>query len=178
MGTVRRSESVTTRTRSLKAAFGGFGRMSGPQIDVVRSTQAEREASFEAKIKEINERNKKPSSDFTEFDWVKLNQVLSTDPTTGQKYIETSMEKTSRTFGQNPFIWIGGLATTGFLGAGLYAVISRNSRMQQNMMRGRVVAQGLTFGAIGMGVGLALKQNFEKKRAVTTRIPAESPNET
>ena len=72
----------------------------------------------------------------------------------------------------------GGLATTGFLVAGLYAVISRNSRMQQYMMRGRVVAQGITFGAIGMGVGLALKQNFEKKRAVTTRIPAESPNET
>ena len=81
--------------------------MSGPQIDVVRSAQAEREAAFEARVKEINERNKKPNTDFTEFDWVKLNQELSTDPTTGKKYLETSMEKTSRTFGQNPFIWIG-----------------------------------------------------------------------
>jgi len=151
--------------------------MSG-QIDVVRSAQADREAAFEARVKEINEKNKKPSTDFTEFDWVKLNQELSTDPTTGKKYLETSMEKTSRTFGQNPFIWIGGLATGGFLAAGLYAVIARNSRMQQMMMRGRVLAQGVTFGAIGIGVGMALKQNIDKKRAVTTRIPAETSNET
>merc|ERR1711992_432339 len=162
----------------IEGSLGGFGKMSGPQIDVVRSSQAEREASFEAKIKEINERNKKPTTDYTEFDWVKLNQELSTDPTTGQKYLETSMEKTSRTFGQNPFIWIGGLATGGFLAAGLYAVIARNSRMQQMMMRGRVLAQGVTFGAIGIGVGMALKQNIDKKRAVTTRIPAETSNET
>ena len=80
--------------------------MSG-QIDVVRSAQADREAAFEARVKEINEKNKKPSTDFIEFDWVKLNQELSTDPATGKKYLETSMEKTSRTFGQNPFIWIG-----------------------------------------------------------------------
>ena len=78
----------------------------------------------------------------------------------------------------NETYFSGGLATGGFLAAGLYAVIARNSRMQQMMMRGRVLAQGVTFGAIGIGVGMALKQNIDKKRAVTTRIPAETSNET
>lgn len=52
----------------------------------------------------------------------------------------------------NIFLFAGCLTTVGILGYGLYNFRHGKTRMSQRMMRWRIIAQGLTIVAIGVGV--------------------------
>ena len=79
----------------------------------------------------------------------------------------------------NLCFFTGGLATVGCLVGGLKNVLARDSGRQQTFMRGRVLAQGFTFGAIALGVVFAFKEKLSKqqKNAVTTREAPPPPKE-
>merc|ERR1712142_607653 len=135
--------------------------MSGP-VDRVRAN----EAAVEAAIKESQEKAF-GKQDFSQMDWIKLNQELQVDPKTGDFYTETRNEKFQRKFGNNPFILIGGISTAACLTAGLYGMLAKNSVFQQKMMRGCVVAQGFTFGSVFVGLAIALKNQLDRRSAVS-----------
>lgn len=84
---------------------------------------------------------------------------------------ETTLQKAQRKFTDEPFIPLGTLMTVAFLGAGLRAFHTGESRKAQFLMRGRVLAQGFTvavflagsyFGFISKGE----RQTMEGKMTV------------
>ncbi|KAK3705682.1 hypothetical protein QZH41_009515 [Actinostola sp. cb2023] len=79
---------------------------------------------------------------------------------------ETAKEKLLRKVKGNPFIPIGCLLTVGALGYGLFSFLRGNTKMQQQMMRARVLAQGSTLIAVIAGLGYELyldSKQSEKK---------------
>jgi len=139
--------------------------MSG-EVDRVRAN----EAALEAAIKS-NQEKAFGKQEFSQMDWIKLNEELQRDPETGKYFIETRNEKFNRKFGNNPFILIGAAGTAVCLTAGLYGMLAKSSAFQQKMMRGRVIAQGFTFGSVFVGLAIAIKNSLDKKNTVSTRIP-------
>jgi len=138
-------------------------------IDRIRANEAAVEAAITKNHEKVFGKQ-----EFSEMDWIKLNQEISVDRDTGKYYDETNSEKFNRKFGNNPFILIGSVATGFCLTAGIYGMLAKNSNFQQKMMRGRVIAQGFTFGAIGIGLAITLKNNLDKRRAVSTRQNQEN----
>ena len=59
--------------------------------------------------------------------------------------------------------YAGMLATVGALSYGIYGFQKGNQRIQQTMMRARVVAQGATVLVLVGGIALASMRNEEKK---------------
>ncbi|XP_068617293.1 HIG1 domain family member 2A, mitochondrial [Battus philenor] len=81
----------------------------------------------------------------TDLDWIQLRRDMGTAH-------ETTKEKFVRKFGENPFVPIGCLATTGALSYGLWCFRTGRSKLSQRMMRLRIVAQGFTITALVVGV--------------------------
>lgn len=90
---------------------------------------------------------------------------------------ETTLQKAQRKFTNEPLIPLGTIMTVAFLGAGLRAFHTGESRKAQFLMRGRVLAQGFTvavflagsyFGIISKGE----RQTMESKMAVADKGPA------
>ncbi|XP_046977196.1 HIG1 domain family member 2A, mitochondrial [Vanessa cardui] len=89
--------------------------------------------------------NEEPS----DLDWIQLRREM------GPSYhVETTKEKFARKFSANPFVPIGCLATAGALSYGLWCFRTGRSKLSQQMMRVRIVAQGLTITALVVGVVL------------------------
>eukprot|EP00953_Heterococcus_sp_UTEX-ZZ885_P023273 12800-Heterococcus_DN1.PRE.2 len=68
---------------------------------------------------------------------------------------------------KEPLVPIGCAVTVGFLLAGFRAFTGGNQKLSQHLMRGRVVAQGLTLAAIFAGAAMQrdkLKRAEEKVR--------------
>ncbi|XP_049872291.1 HIG1 domain family member 2A, mitochondrial [Pectinophora gossypiella] len=83
----------------------------------------------------------------SDLDWVQLRQEMG-----ATHHVETTAEKFGRKFSENPFVPIGCLATASALAYGLWTFRTRNSRLSQQMMRLRIVAQGFTITALVVGV--------------------------
>merc|ERR1711973_269692 len=107
--------------------------------------------------KEINmapEENKNSASenfDFAEY-WA------------SQARQESIKEKFIRKVKENPFVPIGCGLTVGVLGYGLASFLRGDGKMQQYMMRARVVAQGSTVGAVILGLGYATYKEMKAKK--------------
>ena len=97
------------------------------------------------------------SFNFNIFFASQLNKQLAVNRETGVKHQETANEKLVRKFWENPFIPVGAVITTGFLVNGLFRFGRRDSAGSQVMMRGRIVAQAFTVGALMVGVALNIK---------------------
>ncbi len=67
---------------------------------------------------------------------------------------ESGSDKLRRKFREDPLVPIGALGTILFLGAGLASFKRGQAVKSQLMMRGRLVAQAFTVGALCMGVFL------------------------
>jgi len=76
---------------------------------------------------------------------------------------ETTGQKIKRKIRENPFVPLGMLATVGALSYGIYGFQKGNQRIQQTMMRARVLAQGATVLVLVGGIALASMRNEEKK---------------
>lgn len=59
---------------------------------------------------------------------------------------------------------IGCVATVGALGYGLFSFLRGNAKMQQSMMRARVLAQGSTVLAVIAGLGYELYTRNKKPK--------------
>lgn len=64
----------------------------------------------------------------------------------------------------NSFCTVGCGLTVGALCYGLASFLRGDGRMQQYMMRARVVAQGSTVGAVILGLGLATYKEMQAKK--------------
>ncbi|KAL0880117.1 hypothetical protein ABMA27_002603 [Loxostege sticticalis] len=96
--------------------------------------------------------NEEPS----DLDWVQLRREMGT-----VQHGETTGQKFSRKFSENPFVPIGALATAGALSYGLWSFRTGRTRMSQQMMRLRIVAQGFTITALVVGVMMTAGKNFK-----------------
>lgn len=74
---------------------------------------------------------------------------------------EKFAKKFARKFAQNPFVPIGFLATVGALSYGLWSFRMGKSRLSQQMMRWRIVAQVFTVTAVLAGVMLATNRKLK-----------------
>ncbi|CAH2084712.1 unnamed protein product [Euphydryas editha] len=83
----------------------------------------------------------------TDLDWIQLRREMGP-----AHHVETSKEKFVRKFGENPFVPIGCLATAGALSYGLWCFRTGRTKLSQQMMRARIVAQGFTITALVVGV--------------------------
>ncbi|KAJ8723352.1 hypothetical protein PYW08_003264 [Mythimna loreyi] len=93
----------------------------------------------------------------TDLDWVQLRKEM------GQhQHVETTSEKFSRKFSENPFVPIGCLATAGALSYGLWSFRTGRKKLSQQMMRVRIVAQGLTITALVVGVMMTTGKSLTK----------------
>lgn len=81
---------------------------------------------------------------------------------------ETFIEKAIRKCKNEPLVPVGALATTFFLLSGLRSFHQGNKKQAQMLMRGRVIAQGVTILAMAVGAFYGLKpidrpKNVEEK---------------
>lgn len=77
---------------------------------------------------------------------------------------ESGWEKTKRRFMEEPLVPIGCAVTAAVLMGGLRSFVTMaDQRTQQRFMRARVVAQGATVVAAGVGSYLALNQKKKKQ---------------
>ncbi|XP_028169943.1 HIG1 domain family member 2A, mitochondrial [Ostrinia furnacalis] len=95
--------------------------------------------------------NEEPS----DLDWVQLRREMG-----AVQHGETSAQKFSRKFYANPFVPIGALATAAALSYGLWSFKTGLTRMSQQMMRLRILAQGFTITALVGGVIMTAGKNF------------------
>ncbi|XP_035233313.1 HIG1 domain family member 2A, mitochondrial-like [Stegodyphus dumicola] len=92
-------------------------------------------------------------SEKEKLEWIETFEKINAIQRNGQGL----REKMAAKIKQNPFVPVGLVATTLALSFGVYAMRTGNKRRSQMMMRTRIVAQGLTVGAILLGVVLAAK---------------------
>jgi cytochrome bd-type quinol oxidase subunit 1 len=78
---------------------------------------------------------------------------------------ETFMQKAQRKFSNEPLIPLGTLMTVAFLGAGLRAFHTGQSRQAQYLMRGRVLAQGFTVVVFLAGTAIGLIDKGERYKS-------------
>mmetsp|Transcript_21360 Transcript_21360/g.44472 ORF Transcript_21360/g.44472 Transcript_21360/m.44472 type:complete len:105 (+) Transcript_21360:183-497(+) len=71
---------------------------------------------------------------------------------------ESVSEKAARKFKEQPLVPIGCMITVGFLASGLKSFRDGKAARSQQMMRGRVAAQGVTVAAI---IGYAALNGFK-----------------
>ncbi|XP_004932659.1 HIG1 domain family member 2A, mitochondrial [Bombyx mandarina] len=83
----------------------------------------------------------------TDLHWVQLRKEMG-----ASHHVETTREKFHRKFTENPFVPLGCLATAGALSMGLWSFRTGKTRLSQQMMRVRILAQGLTIAALVIGV--------------------------
>mmetsp|Transcript_25777 Transcript_25777/g.43008 ORF Transcript_25777/g.43008 Transcript_25777/m.43008 type:complete len:93 (-) Transcript_25777:217-495(-) len=84
---------------------------------------------------------------------------------------ESFGDKALRKCIEEPLVPVGALATTAFLTAGLRAFHSGNKSRSQALMRGRVIAQGVTVAAICMGGFMGFKPNANRPKNVEETLP-------
>ncbi|EDO42758.1 predicted protein [Nematostella vectensis] len=77
---------------------------------------------------------------------------------------ETTKEKFARKVKENPFVPIGCFATAGALVYGLLSFKRGNQKVQQQMMRARVLAQGSTLIAVIGGLGYTMLKDHANKK--------------
>ncbi|XP_013192305.1 HIG1 domain family member 2A, mitochondrial [Amyelois transitella] len=92
----------------------------------------------------------------TDLDWVQLRR----DMNTAAVNVESTKQKFERKFSENPFVPIGCLATAGALSYGLWCFRTGKTKMSQQMMRLRIVAQGFTITALVVGVMMTAGKNI------------------
>ncbi|KAJ8716616.1 hypothetical protein PYW07_003243 [Mythimna separata] len=93
----------------------------------------------------------------TDLDWIQLRKEM------GQhQRAETTSEKFARKFNENPFVPIGCLATAGALSYGLWSFRTGRKKLSQQMMRVRIIAQGLTITALVVGVMMTTGKSLSK----------------
>ncbi|XP_054167533.1 HIG1 domain family member 2A-like [Oppia nitens] len=95
-----------------------------------------------------------------ELEWIELHEKLID---INLKTNENFMTKSIRKFKENPFVPIGICATTFCLVYGLICLRKGDSKTQQKMMRGRIMAQGFTVTAIISGLMYSLVQKTKQK---------------
>ncbi|XP_070495730.1 HIG1 domain family member 2A, mitochondrial [Chironomus tepperi] len=94
-----------------------------------------------------------------ELEWIQMKKDFDSE----RANEETAKEKFIRKFKANPLVPIGCLATAGALSFGLYSFKQGERKMSQMMMRVRILAQGLTVGALVVGVAATFTtDNFNK----------------
>lgn len=71
-------------------------------------------------------------------------------------------------FKKNPLVPIGAVTTAGILIAGLLSFRSGNTRLSQQLMRARVIAQGATLGVLSLSVARLQMANLNKASGVTS----------
>ncbi|XP_072932660.1 HIG1 domain family member 2A, mitochondrial [Epargyreus clarus] len=96
------------------------------------------------------------SDEPTDLDWVQLRREMGTT-----HYTESTGEKFVRKFNENPFVPIGCLATAGALSYGLWCFRTGRTKLSQQMMRARIVAQGFTITALVVGVMMTAGKNLK-----------------
>lgn len=70
-------------------------------------------------------------------------------------------------FSKNPLVPIGAVGTACILVAGLFSFKSGNTRLSQQLMRARVLAQGATLGVLSLSVArMQMVDNNHKKDQV------------
>ncbi|XP_020900238.1 HIG1 domain family member 2A, mitochondrial [Exaiptasia diaphana] len=77
---------------------------------------------------------------------------------------ETMKDKMLRKARENPFVPLGCVLTVGALSYGLFSFIKGNAKVQQKMMRARVLAQGSTVLAVIAGLGYEIYLDSKKKK--------------
>ncbi|GMH91043.1 hypothetical protein TrVE_jg1010 [Triparma verrucosa] len=78
---------------------------------------------------------------------------------------ESSWDKFVRKSTDQPLVPIGSLITLGFLTSGLKSFVDGKAMRSQQMMRGRVLAQGVTVVAI---LGYAAANGFKQEKKILT----------
>ncbi|XP_026749146.1 HIG1 domain family member 2A, mitochondrial [Galleria mellonella] len=98
-----------------------------------------------------------PNEEPPDLDWVQLRREMSNVT----QHAETTKEKFTRKFTENPFVPLGCLATAGALSFGLWSFKSGKTKLSQQMMRLRIVAQGFTIAALVVGVMMTAGRNLK-----------------
>ncbi|XP_059057501.1 HIG1 domain family member 2A, mitochondrial [Achroia grisella] len=98
-----------------------------------------------------------PNEEPSDLDWVQLRREMGNVT----QHAETTKEKFTRKFAENPFVPVGCLATVGALSYGLWSFKSGKTKVSQQMMRLRIVAQGFTVAALVIGVMMTAGKNFK-----------------
>ncbi|KAM3964952.1 HIG1 domain family member 2A, mitochondrial [Aphomia sociella] len=93
----------------------------------------------------------------SDLDWVQLRREMGS----ATQHVETTKEKFIRKITENPFVPIGCLATTGALSYGLWSFKTGKTKVSQQMMRLRIVAQGFTIAALVVGVMMTAGKNYK-----------------
>lgn len=83
----------------------------------------------------------------SDLEWIQLNKEMDS-----LDVGETAKNKLIRKVAANPFVPLGCLATAGALSYGLWSFRQGRMKMSQNMMRLRIVCQGVTIAALLAGV--------------------------
>ncbi|XP_075676464.1 HIG1 domain family member 2A, mitochondrial-like isoform X2 [Dermatophagoides pteronyssinus] len=114
-------------------------------------------------IKSIMEQKKSTTvatvdDEMSSLEWIELQKTIDDYSKT-----ETFFQKAKRRTLENPIAPLGFIGACGFLGFGLRALNRGDSRQQQFMMRGRVIAQAIGIGSIMIGLWIAAR-NEQKQQ--------------
>ncbi len=83
---------------------------------------------------------------------------------------ETFGEKLTRKLNSDPLVPVGALVTVGFLTMGLRSFHQGNAMQAQKLMRGRVIAQGVTVFIMLAGAYAGLKPGGERPRTYEEKM--------
>ncbi|KAG5181331.1 hypoxia induced protein conserved region-domain-containing protein [Tribonema minus] len=117
--------------------------------------------------------------------------TASPPPPTAPPRSKISMAHFAEKFKEEPMVPIGMGITLGFLGFGVFSFIRGNSVMSQRMMRGRVLAQGVTLAFLMTGAAMQrdklrrnpqtadkVEQQFQELQATPNRWADAQPYPT
>lgn len=125
-------------------------------------TEKAEKTKFEQKLEDLVAEKKKKYDqqqiDMANFDWGKLEEEMGKDRHTGTALQpETSYDKLLRKMKEEPFIPFGMGATTLILVGGVVSFGLKRTKLSQQLMRARVVAQGATLVAVVVASFSAIK---------------------
>ncbi|XP_077544481.1 uncharacterized protein LOC144156353 [Haemaphysalis longicornis] len=94
-----------------------------------------------------------------ELEWIAIEKSFREDDAAAKL---DRADRVKNKLASNPFVPLGLLATVTALGVGLRSMVKGQAKQSQMMMRTRVVAQGLTFAAILVGIVMGARSAQQK----------------